>query len=216
MQPYLSIVVSSLDEHHSDDPLSRVQNFVTATLEQCRRHKIPSELIIVEWKRAEDQTPFSEALRLPKEPGPCAVRVIEVPAETDMRHPNALEYAVAKNVGIRRAQGRFILTANLNLVLPEDLMQFVGGQSARFHSLEWDDIAVRDGSLGLGKGWFWKELDGSATTRRSAFSRISIGRACWRSISNLDPASTWVRRHWTFWTMRMRRSCPSVSRIGAW
>jgi glycosyltransferase involved in cell wall biosynthesis len=160
MGPYFSIVVSSLG-----DPLNHVQTLLTATLEQCRRHRIPSEMIIVEWKRPENQAPLSGTLRLPEEPGPCAVRIIEVPASVVRPHLNALEHAIAKNVGIRRARGRYILAADSDLFLPEELLQFIAGQYLRFSSLEWYDIAAKDGSLGLGKGWFWKEMDGSKPFR---------------------------------------------------
>jgi glycosyltransferase involved in cell wall biosynthesis len=160
MAPYFSIVVSSLG-----DPLNRVQTLMTATLEQCRRHRLPSELIIVEWKRPEKQAPLSGTLKLPEEPGPCAVRIIEVAAGMVPRRPNALEHAIAKNVGIRRARGRYILAADSDLLVPDELLQFIEGQYQRFNSLEWYDIAAKDGSLGLGKGWFWKEMDGSKPFR---------------------------------------------------
>ncbi len=165
MEPYLSIVVTSVDDSHGGDLVDRMQVLLTGTLEQCRRHRINSELIIVEWRRPEKQAPLAETLRLPKEPGPCAVRIIEVPDDMVRPHPNALERAIAKNVGIRRSRGRFVLAAEMRDLLPDELMEFIGGQHARFSSLEWDDIAAKDGRLGLGKGWFWKEIDGSKPFR---------------------------------------------------
>jgi glycosyltransferase involved in cell wall biosynthesis len=165
MEPYLSIVVSSFDGSRRGDVFNRIQNLLTATMEQCRRYKIPSEFIIVEWRRAEKQAALAKTLRLPEEPGPCAVRIIEVPSDLDSPHPNELEYAVAKNVGIRRSRGRYVLATNLDVPIADELMEFVGGQYARFNSLEWDDIAAKNGSLGLGKGWFWKEMDGSKPFR---------------------------------------------------
>jgi glycosyltransferase involved in cell wall biosynthesis len=165
MEPYLSIVVTSVDDSHGGDLLDRMQVFLTGTLEQCRRHRIPSELIVVEWRRPQKHAPLVETLRLPKETGPCAVRIIEVPSDMNRPHPNALEHAVAKNVGIRRSRGRFVLTASTRAMLPEEVMEFISGQYLRYSSLEWDDIAAKDGRLGLGKGWFCKEMDGSKPFR---------------------------------------------------
>ena len=169
MEPYLSIVVTSFNSNRGGDLLHRMQRFVTTTFEQCRRYKIPSELIIVEWKRLEKQAPFAETLRLPKEGGPVTVRLIEVPAEAYRRYRNgagkALEQAIAKNVGIRRARGRFVLAADMDYLLADEFMAFVSGQHLRFSSLEWDDIAAKDGSLGLGKGWFQREMDGTRPFR---------------------------------------------------
>jgi glycosyltransferase involved in cell wall biosynthesis len=165
MEPYLSIVVTSLDDSHGDDLLDRMQVLFTGTLEQCRRHRIPSELIIVEWKRPEEQTQLAETLRLPNETGPCVVRIVEVPTDRNQPHPNSLEHAIAKNVGIRRSRGRFVVAASTCAMLPEKVMEFIGAQYLRYSSLEWEDIAAKDGSLGLGKGWYWKEMDGSRPFR---------------------------------------------------
>ena len=130
-----------------------MQSFVTATLEQCRRHRIPSELIIV------DQICVSETLRPPKEPGPCSVRILAVPKKFKLGEE------VAKSVGIRRARGRYVLAASASAALPDGLLKLIGEQYLRFSSLDWDDIAAKDGSVMLGKGWFWKELDGSKPFR---------------------------------------------------
>ena len=143
-EPYLSIVVSSLD--------GDLQNFVTATLKQCRQCEIPSELIIVERGPA-------VKLDLPKEPGPCAVRIIEVPAKIKLANEPE------KNIGIRRARGRYVLASDSNADLADELMQLIGEQHARFTNLESNDIAAKDGRLALGKGWFWKEMDGSKPFR---------------------------------------------------
>src|SRR5580693_7531850 len=126
-------------------------------------------LSIVVWKRTEEQAPLAGTLYWPKVAGPSAVRIIEVSEEAYGRHRNgtgnSIERAIAKNTGIRRATGRFVLAMEMDRLLPDELMRFIGGQSQRFTSLEWDDIAVKDGSLGLGKGWFWKEMDGSKPFR---------------------------------------------------
>ncbi len=216
-EPYLSIVVPSRNDNHGGDLLKRMQIFVTALLEQCRRHDIPSELIIVEWNPPEDRPRLAQALRWPQEPGPCAVRIIEVPAAIHQRYRNAeglaLYQMIAKNVGIRRARGRFILATNIDILFSDELMQFIArrrlrsGEMYRIDrrdvradvpdipvadqlkwcesnlirvnavggtfptmpngslALETNDVALKDGSLLLGAGWFSRELDGSRPFR---------------------------------------------------
>jgi glycosyltransferase involved in cell wall biosynthesis len=168
MAPYFSFVVPCCNDN-SGDLLNRTQIFVTALLEQCRRHKIPSELIIVDWDTPEDQPTLAKALCVPAEPSPCAVRIIEVPAAIRLRNgiANGLapSQAIAKNVGILRARGRFVLAANIDHPLSDQLMEFIAGQHRRFNALESNDIAAKDGSLMLGAGWFWRELDGSKPFR---------------------------------------------------
>ncbi len=154
-EPYLSVVIVS----RTADLLRLIQVFVTTTLEQCRKLQIPSELIVVE--RRNGQEGLATTLQLPKTAGPCALRIIEVPRK--IRMPAEL----ARDVGIRRARGRFILAAKIDAPapLPDELMKFIAGQLARYNAVERNDIAVKDGSLVLGKGWFWKELDGSKPFR---------------------------------------------------
>jgi glycosyltransferase involved in cell wall biosynthesis len=130
-------VITSIDD---------IQNCLRETLEQCRRHRLPSELIIVARE--------IPALRIPPVPGTCAVRIIEVPEDLPL----------GDEIGTRRARGRYI-AANVHGPLPDELMAFIGGQHARFRSLENDDIALNDGCLGLGKGWFWKEVERSKPFR---------------------------------------------------
>src|SRR5208282_5084177 len=100
-----------------------MQIFVTALLEQCRRHQIPSELIIVEWNPPPDRPPLAHALNWPRDPGPCAVRIIEVPAAIHRRYRNAdglaLYQMIAKNAGIRRARGKFILATNIDILFSD-------------------------------------------------------------------------------------------------
>jgi hypothetical protein len=217
LQPYLSIVVPSRNDNHGGDLLKRMQLFVTGLLEQCRRFQIPAELIIVEWNPPADRPPLKDALQWPEEPGPCAVRIIEVPPEIHRRSKNPdgllLHQMIGKNVGIRRARGKFVLATNLDILFSNELMEFISKQELdpeRMYridrhdvmkdvpdapideqlrwcaehlirvnavggtfptmpngalALEKNDVAIRDGNLMLGAGWYSRELDGSKAFR---------------------------------------------------
>src|ERR1700676_3160448 len=114
--PYLSVVATARHDTHGGNLLGRMQVFVDAWINQCKRHNLSSELIIVEWNPPADKPKLAEALRWPDDTGPCQVRIIEVPAELHRRYRHAaalpLYQMIAKNVGIRRAQGEFILATN--------------------------------------------------------------------------------------------------------
>jgi len=62
--------------------------------------------------------------------GPCQVRFIEVSREIHDRLPNAatipLHQMIAKNAGIRRARGQFVLATNLDIIFSAELMRFLG------------------------------------------------------------------------------------------
>jgi hypothetical protein len=148
-EPYLSIVVPSRNDNHGGDLLKRMQIFVTALLQQCLRHRIPSELIIVEWNPPADRPPLAEALRWPEEPGSCAVRFIEVPAAIHRRYRNAdglaLYQMIAKNVGIRRARGRFVLATNIDILFSDELMRFIARQQLttdRMYRIDRHDVTA--------------------------------------------------------------------------
>ncbi|HEX5272712.1 MAG TPA: hypothetical protein VFW33_19580, partial [Gemmataceae bacterium] len=66
---------------------------------------------------------------------PCQVRIIEVPPAIHGRFPNAealpLFQMIAKNVGIRRARGRFVLATNIDILFSDELMHFLKGGGLR-------------------------------------------------------------------------------------
>jgi hypothetical protein len=128
--PALSIVVTSRNDDHGGNMLGRMQIFVTGLLEQCRRHQLDGELILVEWNPPPDRPRLADALSWPKEPGPCRVRIIEVPPETHRRRYKLwqalpLHQMIAKNVGIRRARGRFVLATTVDLLFSDELVSFL-------------------------------------------------------------------------------------------
>ena len=134
-EPYLSLVVTARNDDHGGNLLGRMQIFVNGWLEQARRYNIPSELIIVEWNPPADRPPLAKALRWSAEIGPCEVRIIQVPPEVHERHAHAaslpLYQMIAKNVGIRRARGQFILATNIDILFSNELAEFLGSRQLR-------------------------------------------------------------------------------------
>src|ERR1035438_56608 len=127
--PYLSVVVTARNDDHGGNLLRRMQIFADAWINQAKRHHLPSELILVEWNPPPDRERLVTALRWPPDTGPCKVRVIEVPSEVHARYYHstalALYQMIAKNVGIRRARGEFILATNIDIVFSDELMMFL-------------------------------------------------------------------------------------------
>ena len=58
--PYLSLVAASRNDDHGGNMVYRTQIFVDSFLEQCERHQLRAELILVEWN------PPGTALRSPR------------------------------------------------------------------------------------------------------------------------------------------------------
>jgi FkbM family methyltransferase len=134
-EPYLSLVVTARNDDHGGNLLGRMQIFVDGWLAQARRYNIPSELIIVEWNPPAARPPLAEALRWTADSGPCDLRIITVPPEIHSRYEHganlALYQMIGKNVGIRRARGRFILATNIDILFSDELATFLGQQQLR-------------------------------------------------------------------------------------
>jgi hypothetical protein len=86
-------------------------------------------LILVEWNPPPDRPRLSEALRWPADTGRCDIRIIEVPAAVHQRIRYSdrlpLFQMIAKNAGIRRARGRFILATNIDILFSDELMRAI-------------------------------------------------------------------------------------------
>jgi len=130
--PYISFVVTARNDDHGGNLLHRMGIFVRALLDQAKRHNLAAELILVEWNPPQNRPRLREILPWPKEKGPCSVRVIEVSPDIHARFQHSdrlpLFQMIAKNVGIRRARGRFVLATNVDILLSEEFMEFLASR----------------------------------------------------------------------------------------
>jgi hypothetical protein len=132
MEPYITFAVAARNDDYGGDFLHRMQVFVNALLALWERHGLNAELVVVEWNPPENRPRLKDALTWPRELKPGTVRIIEVPAGIHRRLPNSdrmpmFEY-IAKNVGIRRAQGEYVLATNSDLLFSGELIAFFASQ----------------------------------------------------------------------------------------
>ncbi len=131
--PYLSVVATARNDDHGGNPLYRMQLFVNGLIAQCDRHRLSAELVLVEWNPPGDRPRLAEVLERPESEGWCDVRIVEVPHELHMRLEHAdrlpLFQMIAKNVGIRRARGRFVLATNIDILFPDELVAFLAREA---------------------------------------------------------------------------------------
>ena len=144
--PYVSVVATSRNDDHGGDMLRRMQIFVSAWIEQCRRHGLASELVLVEWNPPAGREPLSEALQWPRDPGPCTVRIVTVPEAYHRRYRHSdslpLFQMIAKNVGIRRARAPFVLSTNVDILFSDELVSYLaagGLEKGRFYRIDRSD-----------------------------------------------------------------------------
>lgn len=131
--PYLSIVVTT---RHDDAGgpgrlLERLQLFVSCLDEQCRQTGLDAEVIVVDWNRLPQQVDAAALLRLP-DPCFCTYRVIDVPPDLHVARRQAdvllVLPMIARNVGIRRARGQFVLTTSVDVIFSSELVGYLASR----------------------------------------------------------------------------------------
>jgi hypothetical protein len=143
---YISVVATSRNDDHGGNMLRRMQIFVNGWIEQCRRHDLASELILVEWNPPPGRASLSEVLRWPADPGPCEVRIVTVPEAIHRRYRHSeslpLFQMIAKNVGIRRARAPFVVATNVDILFNDEFFSFLARkrlEKGRFYRIDRSD-----------------------------------------------------------------------------
>lgn len=123
--PYLSVVAAARNDDPAGNLLRRLQTFVNHFVNQCQRHQLPTELILVEWNPPADRPGLAQALTWPRDATYCQVRLITVPRALHDRlyHADTLSMfpLIARNVGIRRAHAPYVLSTTVD-ALPNDAL----------------------------------------------------------------------------------------------
>jgi hypothetical protein len=123
----ISFVVTSRNDNHGKNMIRRFRLFAEGLLQQASRHGLSGELIVVEWNPPPGPR-LSELLDLKIPSDIFAVRFIEVPREAHRVIRNSdvipLFQMIAKNVGIRRARGDFVVATNPDLLFSDALVSF--------------------------------------------------------------------------------------------
>lgn len=131
--PYISFVVVARNDNYGGDFLHRINVFVKVLTTLCEGHGLQSELIIVEWNPPEESPRLINVILWPDiQRKYCRIRIIEVPNELHKILPNSnrlplFEY-IGKNVGVRRAQGEYILATNPDIIFSEELVNFLASE----------------------------------------------------------------------------------------
>ena len=143
---HLSVVATSRNDNHGGYLTPRMQHFVNGLVEQCKRHRLRAELVLVEWNPPAGRRPLAEELVWPADCGPCDIRIVTVPAQVHEQLPHGdklpLFQMIAKNVGIRRARGRFVLATNIDILFSNEAMLYMRDRLAEGHLYRADRLDV--------------------------------------------------------------------------
>jgi len=122
---YLSIVATSRNDNHGGDLNKRTSAFLNSIYYQAKRTKLKVEVILVEWNPPKDKPLLNEVLPQPVDNEFVSLRYIVVPKELHDEYKNSpkipLYQMIAKNVGIKRAKGEFILCTNIDIIFSNEI-----------------------------------------------------------------------------------------------
>ena len=125
---YLTIVAASRNDNHGNKLDERTNIFIKSLAENCKKYEIPSELILVEWNQIPNSKTLSDRLDLISNEY-LKLNIITVSKDHHLKLPNSdrLQFfqMIAKNVGIRRAKGKFILATNIDVIINQKLYEFI-------------------------------------------------------------------------------------------
>lgn len=124
----LSVVAVGRNDDYGGDFRERLQAFVSWTVRRLKKVEINSELIFVNYNPVAENEPIESFISWPTSDAVVQVRVITVSSQlhetfidqTGVKPVPVLEY-LAKNVGVRRAKGNFILVMNPDILLGSEL-----------------------------------------------------------------------------------------------
>ncbi len=144
--PYLSIVATTRNDNHGGDLMERTKCFVEGIYHQSSRHKLPLELIIVEWNPPADKPLLKDALPKPPADSEVLLHYVIVPESIHKTYSFSsrmpLFQMTAKNAGIRRASAPFVLCTNIDLLFSDELFSFLAqkklDENSFYRANRWD------------------------------------------------------------------------------
>lgn len=133
--PYLSIVITGRNDNYGGDFNDRLQGTVQWLAHWIEQYKIFTELLFINYNPIAENRRMEEQIDWPKDKHFFKTRIISVPSDIHekfvdptIRKTIPLFEFIAKNIGIRRAKGQFILCTNADILFSEKVFERLAKQ----------------------------------------------------------------------------------------
>ncbi|MFT5070421.1 MAG: hypothetical protein ACI8V8_000381 [Chitinophagales bacterium] len=136
--PYLSIVVAVRNDNYGGDFNKRLYAALKWNTQLLETYKISSEFVLVNWNPISTNPPLLTEFEFPKNRDFVRYKIIDVPPEFHQKYENEkvrksfpMYEFIAKNVGIKRSKGDFILCTNADILFSEEIIKEIANQSLK-------------------------------------------------------------------------------------
>jgi hypothetical protein len=130
-QPYISIVITGRNDNYGGDFDQRLQTTINWYCYYFEAQKVDSEIILVNYNPVAENKELKDKIAFPVDRKYVTIRIITVPSSVHQQYHDPVRKELpfyefpAKNVGIRRAKGEFILSTNADVILPFSIINYI-------------------------------------------------------------------------------------------
>jgi hypothetical protein len=161
--PKVSIVLTGRNDDHGADFRSRFFRTLRFNHQELTSRGIAHEFLFVEWAPLGDRPRLVDLIfdAIPElDPGVCSWYIVDSHYQDALSHNPRLVYLefIAKNVGVRRAAGHFVLTSNCDVFFGRRVLDALQGadlKSGVVYRAARHDLRATMGEGALG----WNELE---------------------------------------------------------
>ncbi len=132
INPLLSIIVAARNDNYGGDFIQRLQQCMDWNIKLLEKSRIQAEFVIVNWNPVTENKALEQLVSIPKNLNFVSCRVINVAHEIHEQYVNPeirktvpmFEF-IAKNAGIRRSKGEYILCINADILVHPEIFEFI-------------------------------------------------------------------------------------------
>lgn len=147
-KPLLSVVAMARNDDYGGNWTNRINAFLKVLAYQAQRTKLSTEMVFVEYNPVENKPFLYESLIIPKNEY-FKTRFFVVPKEFHQSLPDSEKVPIcefiAKNIGMRRSQGEWIIATNPDVIYGNELFDFFANKkmdSRTFYRVNRSDLSV--------------------------------------------------------------------------
>ena len=125
---YISFVVATRNDNHGGNMELKNQAFINDLSKKIKKHNLSAEIIVIEWNPTKNKKKLSKKIIKPKLNKNQNIRIITVPNKVHKKFKNSKKInffqMIAKNVGVRKAMGEYILTTNIDIIFSDQIIEY--------------------------------------------------------------------------------------------